>query len=89
MSHNCQSLLCEAPHFKEHVSTCNCESCHIGHKWNEWTVEPECDGCLADLSQWIHENTDYPNCAYPDVCEYYKCDVRFQRFWKETHPNAA
>jgi hypothetical protein len=55
-----------------HPDECGCEHCHEcrAHNPLEWNVEPECDFCLIELSQWIHENTDLPFCAYPEFCSY-------------------
>jgi hypothetical protein len=44
-----------------HPEECGCAHCHEcrSHDWTEWAVYPECEGCLAQLSTWLSENTDY------------------------------
>jgi hypothetical protein len=61
MTHNCRLSYCETPHneLDGHANECGCDRCHEFHDWREWTVYPECDGCLLDLSLWLVENTDY------------------------------
>lgn len=79
MSHDCRSSLCDTPHYANdnHSGDCLCELCHE-HNGLEWNVYPECEGCLRDLAQWIHENTDFPGCPIPEVCQYSKaCDIQF------------
>lgn len=74
MSHDCRQSLCTSPHYAndDHSQECLCEMCHDHGDWQEWTVYPECDGCLQQMSQWIHENTDFSGCAEPELCGYYK-----------------
>lgn len=83
MSHNCRSQLCEAPHYDldGHADECGCVDCHElrEHDWREWAIYPECHGCLRDMAQWIHENTDFQGCPIPALCEYSpECKMRFK-----------
>lgn len=70
--HDCRSRCCDEPHYANdgHPGDCLCELCHE-HNWDEWSVYPECDECLNQLSQWIHENTDIEYCMIPEVCTYH------------------
>lgn len=78
--HDCRSTLCVTPHGENdgHADDCLCELCH-DHNWQEWTVYPECEGCLIEMAAWIHENTDFVGCPLPDVCTYSDhCDEQYQ-----------
>lgn len=72
MSHSCRAVLCVSPHYEndDHSEDCLCELCHDHADWQEWSVYPECEGCLVMMAQWIHENTDYVGCVEPDLCDY-------------------
>lgn len=70
MTHSCRALLCETPHFEEVHE----------HDWRGWNVYPECDGCLRDLAQYIHEETDFIGCPIPELCEYAPaCDAQWRK----------
>lgn len=72
MAHDCRSTLCETPHYDNdgHPELCLCEICHPEHDWQAWETFPPCEGCLAAMSQWIHENTNFDGCLFPELCTY-------------------
>lgn len=75
MYHDCRSSLCDTPHYEndDHSDDCLCELCHDHFDdWNSWNIYPECDGCLNAMSHWIHENTDFVGCPFPELCDYSK-----------------
>ena len=48
--HNCRSALCITPHYEDdHPDECSCLECHASHRWQAWTIYPECDYCEQDM----------------------------------------
>lgn len=69
---------------------CTCDHCHEckGHKWRDSAREPKCEWCLIELAQWIHEDTDFPGCPYPALCDYSAaCEQQWRNSLKRVNPD--
>jgi hypothetical protein len=70
-SHDCSRSLCDTPHYEDDVHA---------HDWTGWNLYPECDGCLATLAQYIHEETDFVGCPMPELCDYSPdCQIQYRK----------